>query len=42
MAQGPEEVEADMAEADEANGEGRAEEPINETEDRYGHDESPA
>ena len=42
MAHGPDEAEQDMDEADEANGEGRAEEPVNEAEDRYGHDESPA
>ena len=40
MADGPDAVEAEMAEADEANGEGRAEEPVNESEDRDGHDES--
>jgi hypothetical protein len=40
------EAERSMKEADEANGEGDAgeesPEPVNDTEERYGHDESPA
>jgi hypothetical protein len=42
MAHGPDEAESEMDEADEANGEGRVEEPVNDVEDRYGKEESPA
>lgn len=35
------ESEQEMAEADEANGEGRADGAVNDTEARYGDDESP-